>query len=273
MERDKIGDIKMKMRLLNILCGLLLCCSLLCACNTSAETTADTEYIAYLEEHITQLEKYVKSIEKMVSNINDELIPEVTIEPVIEDKPAEPTSAYERWIEAEMTASERDMYESMYDGIYILEDEISRGWFDNGTRQYLTLIKGTKATIVDNNGVTSDIELATATASQLKQIWKSLEEYIDGTSYCIKDFFMVDEYGNSVNTGIYNFLRTIDQLENIQFNGANIVFTNDNGNVIGWDFDAVGGDTAIAKALGVSEEFVMIILHAAVDAGFIVDFE
>ena len=111
-----------------------------------------------------------------------------------------PFPAYTAWIEKENSASERDVYESIFTGFLYADDEISRGWLDEGTVKFLTLIKG--------NTVSSD-----AYASELKKIYKSLDDKISNTDYSIRDFFCVDQYGDPVSTGIYNFFRAIDQLE------------------------------------------------------------
>ena len=169
-------------------------------------------------------------------------------------------SAYQSWQMAESSGSQRDMYESMIDGFENVDDEIKRGWLDDGTIEFLRLIKG-------------DTISATATTKELTDAYKSLDDTIKDTSYSIRDFFTVDEDGNSTNTGVYNFLDAIGQLEEEKFGGKDVVKRDKKGNVIGFDFQIVGGDKAIADALGISEELVQIMVRAADDAGFVVSMD
>ena len=170
------------------------------------------------------------------------------------------TSAYQSWQRAESAGSQRDMYEGMIEGFETVDDEISRGWIDDGTIEFLRLIKGENLS-------------ATATTKELKEAYKSLDDTIKDTTYSVRDFFTVDEDGNSNNTGVYNFLDAIGQLEEEKFGGKDVVKRDKDGNVIGFDFKIVGGDEAIADALGISEELVQIMVRAADDAGFVVSMD
>lgn len=172
-------------------------------------------------------------------------------------------SAYNAWQNVESSGSERDMYESIIEGFENIGDEISRGWYDDGTIKFLELMTG-------------KTDLAGESASELKKIWKDLDNNIENTSYSVKDFFTVNDDGDSTSTGVYNFLRAVQELE-----GHKDVFKNINGDIedlvkikdgkiVGFNFDIVGGDEAIAEALGISEELVQIMLRAADDAGFVV---
>ena len=179
-------------------------------------------------------------------------------------------SAYQTWQMVESSGSQRDMYESMLEGLENVDDEISRGWLDDGTIEFLRLIKGENIS-------------ATATTKELVSAYESLDDTIkylgeDGkiledTGYSIRDFFTVDEDGNSTNTGVYNFLDTIGRLEEEAFGGLDVVKRDDKGNIIGFDFQIAGGDKAIADALGISEELVQIMVRAADDAGFVVSMD
>lgn len=172
------------------------------------------------------------------------------------------TSAYNAWQSVESSGSERDMYESIIEGFENIGDEISRGWYDDGTIKFLELMTG-------------ETDLATKSATELKEVWNSLDDTIKGTSYSVKDFFTVDEDGNSTSTGAYNFLRAVEELKK---NGTlkalkgkdinDLIVRNDKDKIVGFDFNVVGGDEAIADALGVSEEMVQIIQRALDDAGF-----
>lgn len=169
-------------------------------------------------------------------------------------------SAYQTWQRVEASGSQRDMYESMLEGLENIDDEISRGWLDDGTIEFLRLIKGENIS-------------ATATTKELMDAYKSLDDTIQDTTYSVRDFFTVDEDGNSTNTGVYNFLDAIGQLEEEAFGGLDVVKRDDKGNIIGFDFQIAGGDKAIADALGISEELVQIMVRAADDAGFVVSMD
>lgn len=169
-------------------------------------------------------------------------------------------SSYQSWQRAESAGSQRDMYEGMIEGFENVDDEISRGWLDDGTIEFLRLIKGENLS-------------ATATTKQLKEAYNSLDDTIKNTTYSIRDFFTVDEDGNSTNTGVYNFLDAIGQLEEEKFGGKDVVKRDKDGNIIAFDFKIAGGDEAIADALGISEELVQIMVRAADDAGFVVSMD
>lgn len=172
-------------------------------------------------------------------------------------------SAYNAWQNAESAGSERNMYESIIEGFETVGDEISRGWYDDGTIKFLELITG-------------ETDLASKSASELKKIWKGLDDTIEGTSYSVKDFFTTDEDGNSTSTGAYNFLRAVEELgkngtlKALEGKNLDDLVKRKGKKIVGFDFDVVGGDKAIADALGVSEEMVQIIQRALDDAGFVV---
>ena len=174
------------------------------------------------------------------------------------------TSAYNAWQNAESAGKERDMYENIIEEFENVGDEISRGWYDDGTIKFLELITG-------------QTDLASKSASELKEIWNSLDDTIKDTSYSVKDFFTTDGKGNSTSTGAYNFLRAVEELGKNgglkALEGKNIddlIVRNDKGNIVEFDFSVVGGDKAVADALGISEEMVQIIQRTLDDAGFVV---
>lgn len=180
------------------------------------------------------------------------------------------TSAYNDWIAAEEAGQERDMYENVIEGFENIGDEISRGWYDDGTVEFLEILTGRT-------------DLAGKSAKQLKEIYDGLDESIkyigkDGkvledTGYTIRDFFTVDDEGNSTADGVYNFLDAIGRLEEEAFGGKDIVKRDKNGKPISFDFQLAGGDEAIADALGISKELVQIMKRAADDAGFVVSLD
>lgn len=186
------------------------------------------------------------------------------------------TSAYNAWQSAESAGSERDMYEGIISGFETVEDEIKRGWFDDGSIEFLELLTG-------------KTDLAGKSGKQLKEIYDSLDDTIKNTTYSVRDFFTVDEDGNSTNTGVYNFLDAVHQLEKTDkfknIEGIEYLSEKDeNGNIIGFNFELVAekdehgnviknGDQVIAEALGISEELVQIMIRASDDAGFVVNLE
>lgn len=170
------------------------------------------------------------------------------------------TNAYNDWLSAEEAGQERDMYENVIKGFETIDDEISRGWIDDGAIEFLELLTGRT-------------DLAGKSGKQLKEIYDSLDGTIKNTTYSVRDFFTVDEDGNSTNTGVYNFLDAIGQLEEEKFGGKDIVKRDKDGNIISFDFELAGGDEVIAEALGVSEELVQIMVRAADDAGFVVSMD
>ena len=167
------------------------------------------------------------------------------------------TNAYNDWLKAEEAGQERDMYESIIEGFENVGDEISRGWIDDGTIKFLELLTGRT-------------DLAGKSGKQLKEIYDDLDNTIGNAGYSIRDFFTVNEDGESTNTGVYNFLETIESLGG-KYKDA--ITKDDNGNIIGFNFEVAGGDEAIAEALGVSEELVQIMVRAADDAGFVVSMD
>ena len=167
-------------------------------------------------------------------------------------------SSYQEWQMVESAGSQRDMYEGIIAGFENIDDEISRGWYDDGTIEFLELLSGK--------------DLSTAGIEEVKKAYKGLGKEIEHTSYSVRDFFTVDDEGNSTNAGVYNFLDAIGQMEEEKFGGKDVVQRKD-GKIVGFNFDLVGGDEVIAEALGVSEELVQIMVRAADDAGFVVSMD
>lgn len=164
------------------------------------------------------------------------------------------TSAYNDWLAAEEAGQERGMYENVISGFETIDDEISRGWIDDGTIEFLELLTGRT-------------DLAGKSGKQLKEIYDGLDKTIGNSGYSIRDFFTVNEDGESTNTGVYNFLETVESFEDKL---GDVINRDGDGNIIGFDFEVAGGDEVIAETLGISEELVQIMLRAADDAGFVV---
>ena len=164
------------------------------------------------------------------------------------------TSAYKEWQDAESAGSDRDMYESVLSGFESVEDEISRGWLDDASKEFIELLS-------------FDGEAFSSIDDYINR-WNQLGQAIDGTTYSVRDFFTVNEDGESTNQGVYNFLDAVDQLNDERFK----IERDENGIITSFDF-GVNGDAAVAEALGVSEELVNIILRASEDAGFVINLD
>ena len=164
------------------------------------------------------------------------------------------TSAYKEWQDAESAGSDRDMYESVLSGFKSVEDEISRGWLDDASKEFIELLS-------------FDGESFSSIDDYINR-WNQLGQAIDGTTYSVRDFFTVNKDGESTNQGVYNFLDAVDQLNDERFK----IERDENGIITSFDF-GVNGDAAVAEALGVSEELVDIILRASEDAGFVINLD
>ena len=160
------------------------------------------------------------------------------------------TSAYNKWQNAQSSGGERDMYEGVLSGKAEMDEEISRGWIDDGTRAYLELLSGQ--------------DLSTAPYEKVLEVYKQLNKEIGNSGYNVFDFFTQDENGNSTTEGIFNFFDAV--MAKQKELGENWITIGKDGS---YSFDfGVNGDKAIAEAMGISEELVQIILRAARDAGF-----
>lgn len=175
------------------------------------------------------------------------------------------TSAYNEWKQAQSGGNQRNMYEGIIEGREEIEEELSRGWVDDGTREYLELLSGK--------------DLSTASYEELLAIYKELGKAVNSSGYNVFDFFTTDKDGNATTEGVYNFFDAVrKEQEKI---GAEWVTITEDGK---YSFDFASaifeedgityyGDAAIAKMLGISEELVQIILRASEDAGFTVNFD
>ena len=166
------------------------------------------------------------------------------------------TNKYAEWQRAEEAGNNRDMYESVLTAKDTVKDELSRGWADDGTIKYLELLTGRT-------------DLAGKTLQEVRSVFNGLDNEIKDTGYSISDFLTVDGEGNSTSQGVWNFLKAINNMEG---KIGDAVTKHKDGSYT-FDFEVAGGDEAIAEALGISEELVDIMLSAARDAGFEVNFE
>lgn len=176
------------------------------------------------------------------------------------------TSAYNKWQMEQEAGNERDMYEGVITGFEEVEDELSRGWFDDDTVAFLELLTGKN--------------ISAMPVKEQLAAYKELGEAINVAGKSVKDFFTVDSDGNATSKGVYNFLDTINASDKL----GDAVTVDTDGNY-SFDFgllaeydEATGrliktGDQVIAETLGISEELVQILLRAADDAGFTINLE
>lgn len=165
------------------------------------------------------------------------------------------SSAYNQWQSAEAAGNERDMYESIVTAKKSIKDEMKRGWYDDGTTEYIELLSGKN--------------LSTATLDEIKSAWDGIGQKINSAGYSVWDFFTKDKDGNSTSDGVFNFLDTVKAAQTEL--GKEWVKIDEKGN---YSFDfGVNGDKAVADAIGVSEELVQIMVRAADDAGFVVNLD
>ena len=169
------------------------------------------------------------------------------------------TSTYNKWIQAQSSGSEHDMYDTIGSGRETVQGLIDRGWVGSDeVRQYIDLISGK--------------DLSTANIEELMTAWQEVNSTIEGTNFTAFDFFATDSDGNSTADGVYNFFDAVNQKLGDGY--AKIEKTVDeNGNELEkYTFDFSNGKgQEVADALGLDAEYIQSILRAAIDAGFDVD--
>ena len=165
------------------------------------------------------------------------------------------TSAYYKWQQAQSVGNHRDMYEQILAGRKEMDEEMSRGWIDEGTRAYIELLSGK--------------DLSAATYDEILDAYMKLSNAVNSSGYNVYDFFTQNEDGDATTDGIFNFLDAVKVAQ--EEVGKTWVKIGKDGSYI-FDFGKAG-DKAVADALGISEELVQIILRAAEDAGFEVNLD
>lgn len=197
---------------------------------------------------LTNIDTWVAEREQIRAQIND------TAELAAQYKGL--ASAYKQWQDTESAGNDRDMYESIGSAFEGIQDEINRGWWDDGTREYLELMTGR--------------DLSTANIDEMRDAYAQLDRQIGQTGYSIRDFFTQTEDGTFDTNGIYNFLEAAESFE--QQLGYDFVKRNESGEIAGFEF-SVDGKKALADAMGISEELIDIIARASEDAGFVVNMD
>ena len=197
---------------------------------------------------LTNIDTWVAEREQIRAQIND------TAELAAQYKGL--ASAYKQWQDTEPAGNDRDMYESIGSAFEGIQDEINRGWWDDGTREYLELMTGR--------------DLSTANIDEMRDAYAQLDRQIGQTGYSIRDFFTQTEDGTFDTNGIYNFLEAAESFE--QQLGYDFVKRNESGEIAGFEF-SIDGKKALADAMGISEELIDIIARASEDAGFVVNMD
>ncbi|MBE6764064.1 MAG: hypothetical protein E7553_06940 [Ruminococcaceae bacterium] len=246
----------MKKRFLLVVLAVMLVLMSGCTADNSAELQAQVDE---LKTTVEQLQAENDGLKADLAQLQGVPVEDDDETGITDDGDTSAFPAYTEWLVAENSGTERDAYVNLIYGFIQVDDEIERGWLDDGTIKFLKVIKG-------------DAIKDSMSAVEMINVYKAMDNKIPGTNYSTRDLFCVNDYDEPVNTGIYNFFEVVDQLEASKFGGQDVVSIDANGSVNGFDFDKAGGDAAIAKAVGISEEMVQILLHAAVDAGFDITF-
>lgn len=160
------------------------------------------------------------------------------------------TSSYNKWLQAQSQADEREGYANIGQGYTTVQSLLDQGWVsDSEVTEYLNLLLSADERTKDN---IADFE--------------KLKQTIAGTDFSIMDFFQYDDNNNLVSTGLYNFLDAVQQKL-----GDTFVQIREDGS---YAFDFTGEKLQqVADALGMSTEAVQILEKAMLDAGFDVIFD
>lgn len=214
-----------------------------------------TDYLSSLNKQYDQLRKVNEDLAKtaiMGGDVSGLLTQKAGIEAQIESlkdlqyQYEAANSAYQKWVNAQAGANERNMYENIQSGYEGVKDLIERGWVDDDVRTYVDLL--------------SSADLSTANAEEVIEAYNQLGKTIGNSGHSILDFFTVDENGKSTTDGIYNFFDTVKSVlgeEYASFEDGKYKFN-----------FGEGRDQEVAKALGMDVEAVQSILRAASEAGF-----
>lgn len=152
------------------------------------------------------------------------------------------TSKYNAWLKAQEAGEEGNIYDSIRDSANDMVDAFKNDERGNEWRAYVDLL-------------TYD-DLSNASIEELEKQWNSLMNSIEGTSYAAFSFL------NDGEDGVLNFLGAVNQLN------SEWAYINEDGKwAINFDVDEV------AKALGISDEFVESMLKKLQDFGYSVDFD
>ena len=187
-------------------------------------------------ELIAKREKYAQQIEELAEY-------QAQLEGV--------TGAYQRWIDAQNTPEDYEGYQAVATSREDIEDEISRGFLSNSTKEYIDLLSGK--------------DLVGGSIDDYYNAWKKLDEKVGSTSYSIHDFFTVNDDGDITSTGIDRFFKGLQQ----DFKGSVAKFNEESGK---WEYDFSQENLQkIQDEWGLGIEAIELLLEAAAAAGYDVD--
>lgn len=177
------------------------------------------------------------------------------------------TSAYNEYVSALSTTNGNAGYDTIQSGYDTVKDLIDRGWAGSDeVRQYVQMF--------------SKDDVSTWTVDQLIERFNALDVAINDAGYSYKDFFTVDEDGKTTSDGVFNFLDAlkqeakdngysnaiIDQLVSVEKKYSKATDTMED--FYSFDFDAIGGDQAVADLMNMDISTLHKWLEAAEAAGF-----
>lgn len=181
------------------------------------------------------------------------------------------TSAYNEYVNALSTANGNAGYDTIQSGYDTVKDLIDRGWGGaDEVRQYVQMF--------------SKEDVSTWSVDQLIERFNELDDAINSTGYSYKDFFTVDEDGKTTSDGVFNFLDAlkqeakdkakdynfsddmINQLVSVEKKYSDV--THQMEDFYSFDFDAIGGDQAVADLMNMDISTLHKWLEAAETAGF-----
>lgn len=161
------------------------------------------------------------------------------------------TGAYQRWIDAQNTPEDYEGYEKIATSREDIEDEISRGFLSNSTKEYIDLLSGK--------------DLVGGTIDDYYNAWKKLDNKVGSTDYSINDFFTVNDDGDITSTGIDRFFKGIQQ----DFEGSIAEFDKETQQ---WQYNFSQDNLQkIQDEWGIGIEAIELLLEAAAAAGYDVD--
>ena len=162
------------------------------------------------------------------------------------------TSAYNKWLSAQEGTDSREGYSGVATARKDIKEEMSQGWFDEGTKRYIDLL--------------SFDDLSNATYDEYMKAWKGLSKKIGNSGYSINDFFTVDDDDNATTKGIFNFFRAVES----EF-GKTFAKQDKKGN---WFVDLTDGKLdKVAEKFGMDVEAITLLLQAYEDAGGTVNWD
>lgn len=163
------------------------------------------------------------------------------------------TGAYQRWLDAQEGPEDYEGYAAIAQGREEVEDELSRGFLGNATKEYIDLLSGK--------------DLRGGTIDDYANAWNELGDTLGSTSYNIHDLFTLDDDGNITASGIDRFFEGMQQ----DFEGSVAKFNEESGK---WEYNFSQENLKkIQDEWGLGIEAIQLMLEAAQAAGYDVDWD